>query len=483
MNKTLIVMSAFLLMNSCSKNPVTGKKELILMSEGQEKAMGAEADPSIISEYGLYQDAKLQAFINEKGKQMGAISHKPNLPFEFKILDSPVVNAFAVPGGYVYFTRGIMAHFNNEAEFAGVLGHEIGHITARHTAQQQSKQILAQVGMVVGIVVSDVFRQFADLASNGLGLLFLKFSRNHESEADKLGVYYSTDIGYNAFEMAPFFKTLEKMSDGGRIPTFMSTHPDPGDRFVKVNQHATDVQMAKHLSKESLKINRDSYLKMIDGLIYGEDPKQGYVEGNVFYHPELLFQFSVPANWKLANSPSQVQMAPEDGKAIMFLDVEQASSLEQAATNVIDRNKIKVEDRANINVNGLPAIALYGTQTPDAQNGQQPQVLKLMVYLIKHNNLIYKFIGLSTNQDFNTYFSNFTATMKSFNKLTDANKINKLPQRIKIVAAKRTASLKDVMNDYSQAADNLSKLSLLNGMELTETVTSGTLVKILELRK
>jgi predicted Zn-dependent protease len=142
------------------------------------------------------------AYINEKGKQMGAISHKPNLPFEFKILDSPVVNAFAVPGGYVYFTRGIMAHFNNEAEFAGVLGHEIGHVTARHTAQQQSKQILAQVGMVVGIVVSDVFRQFADLASNGLGLLFLKFSRNHESEADKLGVYYSTDIGYNAFEMA-----------------------------------------------------------------------------------------------------------------------------------------------------------------------------------------------------------------------------------------------------------------------------------------
>lgn len=476
-------MAAFALLNACSRNPVTGKKELILMSEGQEKSMGAEADPSIIAEYGLYQDAKLQAFINEKGKQMAKISHRPDLPFEFKILDSPVVNAFAVPGGYVYFTRGIMAHFNNEAEFAGVLGHEIGHITARHTAQQQSKQILAQVGMVVGIVVSDAFRQFADLANNGLGLLFLKFSRNHESEADKLGVYYSTDIGYNAFEMADFFKTLEKMSDGGRIPTFMSTHPDPGDRYVKVNQHATDVQMAKNLNKNSLKVNRDSYLKMIDGLIYGEDPKQGFVEGNTFYHPELLFQFSIPANWQLANSPSQIQMAPTDGKAIMFMELEQATTLEQAATNVIDRNKINVEDRASITVNGLPAIALYGTQTSAAQNGQAAQVLKLMVYLIKYNNAIYKFIGLSTNQDFNSYFSSFTATMKSFNKLTDQQKINKLPQRIKIVAAKRTASLKDIMNDFSQSSNDMNKLSLLNGMELTESVPSGSLVKILELRK
>lgn len=483
MNKILILLSAFVILNSCSRNPVTGKKELILMSEGQEKAMGAEADPSIISEYGLYQDAKLQAFINEKGKQMAKISHKPDLPFEFKILDSPVVNAFAVPGGYVYFTRGIMAHFNNEAEFAGVLGHEIGHVTARHTAQQQSKQILAQVGMVVGIVVSDAFRQFADLANNGLGLLFLKFSRNHESEADKLGVYYSTEIGYNAFEMADFFKTLEKMSDGGRIPTFMSTHPDPGDRYVKVNQHATDVQMAKNLNKNNLKVNRDSYLKMIDGLIYGEDPKQGFAEGNTFYHPELLFQFSVPANWQLANSPSQIQMAPADGKAIMFMDLEQATTLEQAATNVIDRNKINVEDRASVTVNGLPAIALYGTQTSAAQNGQAAQVLKLMVYLIKYNNAIYKFIGLSTNQDFNTYFSSFTATMKSFNKLTDQSKINKLPQRIKIVTAKRTASLKDIMNDFSQSSNDMNKLSLLNGMELTESVPSGTLIKILELRK
>lgn len=174
------------------------------MSEGQELALGKESDPSIIAQYGVYENAQLQAFITEKGKQMAAISHRPNLNYEFKILDSPVVNAFAVPGGYVYFTRGIMGHFNNEAEFAGVLGHEIGHIAAKHSAQQYSKQMLTQVLFIGGMIVSEDFRKFADVAEQGIGLLFLKFSRDNETESDKLGVEYSTKIGYDAHEMAGF---------------------------------------------------------------------------------------------------------------------------------------------------------------------------------------------------------------------------------------------------------------------------------------
>ena len=129
---------------SCAVNPVTGKKEISFMSEEKELALGKQYDPSIVASFGLYENDKLQAFINEKGMEMAKISHRPHLPFEFKVLDSPVINAFAVPGGYVYFTRGILAHFNNEAEFAGVLGHEIGHVTARHSARSQTKQILGQ---------------------------------------------------------------------------------------------------------------------------------------------------------------------------------------------------------------------------------------------------------------------------------------------------------------------------------------------------
>ncbi len=165
------------------------------MSTEQEIAMGKQADPDIVNFFGLYPDEKLQKFIESKGQEMAAVSHRKDLAYEFKIVDSPVVNAFAVPGGFVYFTRGIMAHFNNEAEFAGVLGHEIGHITARHSAKQYSKSMLAQVGLIVGMVASPVFAQFADIAQSGVGLLFLKFGRDAERQSDKLGVEYSSKIG------------------------------------------------------------------------------------------------------------------------------------------------------------------------------------------------------------------------------------------------------------------------------------------------
>src|SRR5690606_15261725 len=203
------------------------------------------------------------------------VSHRKNLKYTFKIVDSPVVNAFAVPGGYVYFTRGIMAHFSNEAEFAGVLGHEIGHITARHSAKQYSNAMLAQIGLVAGMVLSPEFAQFADAAQNGISLLFLKFGRDAESQSDKLGVEYSTKINYDARVMAGVFNTLDRLqtsSGGEAVPTFLSTHPDPADREVSVAKLADDWR--KKVKASSLKVNRDSYLKMIDGIVYGEDPKQ-----------------------------------------------------------------------------------------------------------------------------------------------------------------------------------------------------------------
>ena len=181
MKQLHFLVLSMLLLSSCARNPVTGKKELMLMSESQEIALGKESDPAIIAQFGLYNNPTLQDFINKKGKEMAAISHRPNLPYDFKILDSPVVNAFAVPGGYVYFTRGIMGHFNNEAEFAGVLGHEIGHITAKHSAKQYTQQMVTQVLFIGGLIVSKEFRNFADVAEQGIGLLFLDvYKRQHQ---------------------------------------------------------------------------------------------------------------------------------------------------------------------------------------------------------------------------------------------------------------------------------------------------------------
>jgi len=473
-----IALSFSLFLGACSRNPVTGKKEIMLMSTSQEIEMGKSYDPQVVATYGIYQDDQLQNFITQKGKQMAAISHRPELPYEFKIVDSPVVNAFAVPGGYVYFTRGIMAHFNNEAEFAGVLGHEIGHITARHSAKQYSNQMIGQLLFIGGLVVSEDFRNFADIASQGMGLLFLKFGRDDESQSDELGVEYSSEVGYDAVEMADFFQTLKRISDqsGQSIPTFLSTHPDPANRYEDVKRMANQTQ-AQNPNKQ-YSVNRDSYLRMIDGIVYGVDPRQGYVENNVFYHPELKFQFNVPSSWNLNNLPIQVQMAPESGDAMMTMDLAQGSNLEQAASTFVTENQVTIVEKSNTTVNGMSAIAMITEQAESTSNGATTPALRILTYLISYNGNIYKFNGISTSEKFNTYFSLFQSTMKSFAKLTDSSKINKKPTVINVKPAKSTGSLQSIFASYSVNSSDYEELAILNGMQLTDQVKAGTLIKI-----
>ena len=249
----IFLIGAIFAFHSCARNPVSGKRQVVLMSEAQEIAMGKEADPQIIAQFGLYEDSSLQRFLREKGLQMAAISHRPNLNYEFKIVNSEVLNAFATPGGYVYFTRGIMAHFNNEAELAGVLGHELGHITARHGVEQQRNAMLSQLGLIAGIVIAPELAQFAEAASQGLGLLLLKFGRDAERESDELGVEYSSKIGYDAQQMANFFITLERQGEqtgSSELPPFLSTHPNPGERNVPAKTTANTES-----SKSGVKLN------------------------------------------------------------------------------------------------------------------------------------------------------------------------------------------------------------------------------------
>lgn len=470
----------FLILTGCSRNPVTGKKEIMFMSESQEISLGAESDPQIIAAFGLYPDDAIQQFITTKGEAMAAISHRPDLDFKFRVLDSPVVNAFAVPGGYVYFTRGILAHMNNEAEFSGVLGHEIGHVTARHSAKQYTKQMLGQILFVGAMIASEDFRQFADAASQGMQLLFLKFGRDDESQSDLLGVEYSTKIGYDAHKMADFFNTLKKMSEssGQSIPTFMSTHPDPGQRNVRVDQLSTEYQ-AKD-AKTNYLVNRESYLRLIDGIVYGEDPRQGYVENNVFYHPELKFQFPVPQGWQYQNTPSQFQMAPADGKALITLTLAQGGTLNEAYQASIEQDQLKVVESSSVRVNGLPAIAAIADYIPVDQSGQQAgDPLRLLLYFIQHGGYIYKMYGVSLQTDFNTYFSSFQNTMRGFNNLTDPVKLNKQPKRIKIVTASRNGTLQNLLIQNGMLQDNLDELALINGMELTDQIAKGTMFKII----
>jgi predicted Zn-dependent protease len=475
---TLTIFFTISLFSACAVNPVTGKKQLAFTSEAQEIEMGKEADPQIIAQYGLYENPELQKFINTKGREMAVISHRPNLTYNFRIVDSEVVNAFAVPGGYVYFTRGIMAHFNNEAEFAGVLGHEIGHVTARHTVNQQAKSTLGQIGLLAGMILSPTIAQYGQQASQGLGLLFLKFGRDAERQADELGVEYSSKIKYDAHQMADFFGTLEKISanSSNQLPDFLSTHPNPGERMSTVDQLATQWQR-----KEGLKnpiVARNSYLKMIDGLVYGEDPRQGFVENNYFYHPELKFQFPVPIGWKTHNSPQSFQMAEPDGKAMMTLSLAPGKSLQEAASSTIQKYGLTVVQNDQQTINGLNTIRVVADQPA---NQQQSQALRTLSYFIAYGDNIYHIIGITDLNSFSYYDNVFSNTMSGFKVLSDQQKINRKPDRIKIITATGNTTLTQILNIRKvNDAKERNEIAILNGMNLNDAVANGMMIKVID---
>jgi predicted Zn-dependent protease len=336
--------------------------------------------------------------------------------------------------------------------------------------------MLAQIGLVAGMALSPEFAQFADLAQNGIGLLFLKFGRDAESQSDKLGVEYSTKINYDAHEMAGFFQTLDRLrvnAGGEEVPTFLSTHPDPADREVKVAKLADDWQ--RKTKSSTLKINRDSYLRLIDGIVYGEDPKQGFVENNVFYHPVLKFQFPIPQQWSIQNTPEQVQLSSQDGKALMIFTFAPGQSLEQAADNLLKNYQLTLVEAQKNNVNGLPAITMVADQS-----SQEQQSLRALIYVIQQDKNIYAMIGVSSLQLFNNYAGTFKGSMDDFKTLTDPAKINKQPERIRIKTVQQNTTMSDVLRSYKVDEKRMEEVAILNGMQLSDKLSKGTLIKIIE---
>jgi predicted Zn-dependent protease len=477
--KNLLFFFVFAVMlASCARNPITGKKEFAI-SEKKEIALGAAYDPQIVSEMGQYKDPGLDALINKLGKEMATDSHRPELEWKFTIIDSDVVNAFAVPGGYVYFTRGILAHFNNEAEFAGVLGHEIGHVTARHTAKSMVRQQIAQVGMIAGMLASQEVRNNMEAISQGMSLLFLKYGRDAESESDALGVEYSSEQGYDANYMAGFFRTIDRLQKqaGVTIPDFQSTHPNPLNREVNVKQMAGEWQAKLPGAQD--KVNRDSYLRLLEGLVYGKDPKQGFVENNVFYHPVLKFQFDIPNGWTLNNSPSQVQvLAPENQGAVIF-SLAAGENASAAATAWVQQNELTASAQKAVTVNGMSGYQVSGSQGGEATQTQQasPEVLWQATF-IAYNGQIYNFLEVAQAASVNAIGQTLEIPYRSFNRLTDANYLNREPERVKILKVTSTNSLQNHLRAAGIPNDRLLEFGILNGMELNEQVKTGTLIKV-----
>jgi predicted Zn-dependent protease len=331
-----------------------------------------------------------------------------------------------------------------------------------------------------GMIASEKFAQYAEYALQGMQLLFLSFSRENEREADALGVEYSSKIGYDAHKMADFFKVLKKMnlseSEGG-VPTFLSTHPDPGDRYNDVNRQATEWQTSLNLTE--YKVNQDQYLQLINGIVYGEDPRQGYVEGNIFYHPELKFKFVFPAGWTLKNSPIQVSIVPSDQKALILLTLAKQKTLEAAADSTIRQYQLSLQGSRKISINGLPAIVTQSKQILQDQSTGATQTNMVLSYFIQYNNLIYVFHGVTTEADFNTYSNSFNSSITTFSVLTDPSKINVKPRRIRVVKVQRSGTLSDVLTYYRVPQSQYNDLALLNDLELADQVSVGKLIKII----
>lgn len=467
------IISLFLIV-SCAVNPVTGRYELMLLSESDEIKLGQETDKEIIQKYGIYDDEKLNSYLNEICQRLRVISHRPNLPFNVKIVDTPVLNAFAVPGGFVYFSRGILAAINNEAELATVMGHEIGHITARHSAQQYSKAQLAQIGLGIGSIFIDS-PILTSITQLGVGMLFLKFSRDNEREADDLGVEYASKAGYDAIHMANFFEILEKMnpgSDRSGLPGWFSTHPSPEDRIQRVRKAAKEWK--ERIGLREFKVGRDEYLKRIDGLVYGEDPRQGYVSENIFYHPLLKFQFPIPINWKLNNTPSKVQMISKSEDAIILLSLTKAISSREVARKFISQTGAEVLIYERTIINGFPSERCIS----DIRT--QKGILRVLSYFIEKDRNVFIFHGITDVNRFQSYRFIFENTMRNFNELTDPKKINVQPDRIRIVSIKKSDSLENILNSLGISNKRLKEVTLLNGFSPKQFIQSGTLIKIVE---
>jgi len=266
--------------------------------------------------------------VSSIGLEIAKGTERPGLPWAFYVIDDASVNAFALPGGPVFVTRGILGAMNSEGELASVLGHEIGHITARHSVQQMSQQQLATLGLGLGSILSSKVAEFSGALGQGLQLLFLKYSRDDESQADALGFRYMVQSNYDPRQMAAMFKILDRQAPAeGRLPDWLSSHPDPGNRYETATQRVDSL----HRDLSSMVVNKDTFLAHINGLVHGENPREGYFKDGTFYHPELKFQFRIPSGWKVQNTKQAVLAVSGQQDAMVQLSMGQGAPLRRVA--------------------------------------------------------------------------------------------------------------------------------------------------------
>jgi predicted Zn-dependent protease len=460
----------FAFLASCAVNPATGGRQLTLMTEGQEIQIGRDADPDIVASMGLYPDEALQAYVQDLGHQLAARSERPNLPWTFRVLDDPVINAFALPGGYIYVTRGILAYLDSEAELAGVLGHEIGHVTARHSVNQISRAQVAQLGLGVGMILAPELQRFEGLASASLGLLFLKFGRDDERQADQLGVRYMGRLGYDPAQLSGVMGMLGRVTrgeEGGGTPEWLSTHPNPENREEAILRLAETAE----IDADPPRVVREAFLLRLDGLVFGENPREGFFRDARFYHPDMRFQMDFPSGWQTANSRQAVQALSPQEDAILALTVGEGADPGAALRSFLAQDGVEGGGSSEASVNGLPAAAAdFRAQTQD-------QVLQGRVLFLEHGGTLFRLIAYGTLSSWAGHRGAARGAMESFRPLTDPDYLNVEPARIRVVRVPRAMSL-DAFLGGEGAEDRGEEVRLLNRLDENPTLQAGELLKV-----
>ncbi len=457
-----------ILLCGCAVNPVTGKNELALVSESQEIQMGKQGAAEVSQSIGLYQEAAVQAYVSRVGLTLAARTERPNLPWEFRVVDDPVVNAFALPGGFIFVTRGLLTHLTNAAELASVLGHESGHVAARHSVQQISRGQVAQLGLGIGSILSSGIRKYGDAAGAGLGLLFLKFGRDDETQADELGFRYALADGYDVREMVGVFRMLERQGQlrgAGRLPEWQATHPDPGNRIRATEQRLAAV--GKELS--GTKVGRDEFLHMIDGMVYGDNPRQGFFRGSLFLHPDLTFQFRFPEGWKTRNGSDAVVGVSSAQDALIELRGA-AGSAAQASQKFFAQQGLQAGNVSQGTIHGFPSL----TGEFSAQTDQG--TIRGIATFLEYGSTTYQITGYTTSDRFSSYGAVFQRSIASFDRLTDRNALTAQPMRIRLDRAPRDMTM-DQFNTQFPSSIPLDELALINGIGKASQLRTGQTVK------
>ncbi|MCC6208155.1 MAG: M48 family metalloprotease [Gammaproteobacteria bacterium] len=468
-------------------NPATGKNDFVLMSEKDEIELGSEAHAQIVRQFGgAYEDPALQDYARRVGERIAANSHRKELSYHFTVLDSSEVNAFALPGGYIYITRGLLAYLNSEAELAAVLGHEIGHVTARHSVRQISGTRAAQIGYTIGsVLLPELGNQIGQGLFNVLGgAITSGYGREHELEADRLGAGYLARSGYDPRAMLKVLEVLKNQevyerqlaTEGGRQPKIyhgvFASHPSSDKRLQEAVAYAEQDSNAAPEETHEL----EDYPAYLDGLVYGDSERAGVVRGEVFYHADLGIGFTLPAQWSSENFPERLVLQSPTRDAVLQVSVEGIEEGQAPREFVRSRNRSRTVQREDV-------LELAGLETYSAiiEGGTATTPRPERASVIYHQALAYLFVGVGKNREaFERYDADFVAVARSFHPLSETEQGLAAALRIRLLRVDGDLDFAGLAQQSPLAAHPEEQLRLLNQLYPDGVPAPGSLLKIIQ---